>query len=495
MTLSRPHRAGFRRCGFVPPYLLRHLVGEGHPSATASVHPCGETLRIDATFRERREHAPQQTPARATTKADGGIRWVIHSAGNQEVLPGDVVRREGEPATSDPAVDEAYTWSGQVWDLFDQQFGRASFDGAGSTVSVTVHYGQDYDNAFWDGEQLVFGDGDGEIFERFTKPSDVLAHEFSHGVVQYTSGFVYRDQPGALNESVADVFAAMSVQHAAGQNADQASWLIGEGLFRPGVRATALRSMLAPGTAYDDPRLGKDPQVGSMADYVDTDEDNGGVHLNSGIPNRAFALAARAIGGRSWERAGKVWYAALTSAEIGSTADFRAFADATVAAAERLFGDSEVPDQVRAAWVEVGVLEVPAPDDVPADVAPVHPGPATPLPPADSPSDSPAPTTPVPQRVAVRRSGGFTGQIRSAELDLAADPRADELRQLLDRVDLQQVTRSSAAPDRFVYTVEVGEQSVTVGEQDLPPDLQRVVQIVLGSPGQRRDLGSGPAPS
>ena len=234
----------------------------------------------------------------------------------------------------------------------------------GSTVTVTVHYGQDYDNAFWDGEQLVFGDGDGEIFERFTKPADVLAHEFSHGVVQYTSAFTYNGQSGALNESIADVFAAMSIQHAAGQTADQASWLIGEGLFKPDIKATALRSMLEPGTAYDDPRLGKDPQVGSMADYVDTTEDNGGVHLNSGIPNRAFALAARSVGGHSWEQTGKVWYAALTSSAVGASTDFREFADATVAAATQLFADTAVPDQVRAAWVEVGVLDGSVPVDV-----------------------------------------------------------------------------------------------------------------------------------
>ena len=349
-------------CAFVPPYLLRHLVTEDHPSVAAG-EPSGHTLRIDAAFRERREQASAEPSSRATAAAQDTDRWVIHSAGNEETLPGAVVRAEGDPASDDASVDEAYAWSQQVWDLYEQQFGRVSFDGAGSTVTVTVHYAQDYDNAFWDGEQLVFGDGDGEIFERFTKPADVLAHEFSHGVVQYTSAFTYNGQSGALNESIADVFAAMSVQHAAGQTADQASWLIGEGLFKPDVRATALRSMLEPGTAYDDPRLGKDPQVGSMADYVDTTEDNGGVHLNSGIPNRAFALAARSVGGHSWEQTGKVWYAALTSSSVGASTDFREFADATVAAATQLFADTEVPDQVRAAWVEVGVLDGSVPVD------------------------------------------------------------------------------------------------------------------------------------
>ncbi|HEY5979327.1 MAG TPA: protealysin inhibitor emfourin [Microlunatus sp.] len=480
-------------CTFVPPYLLRHVAAEDHPTvAAAAEHPCGHTLRIDAAFRAQRAQATAELSARASTSlAEDADRWVIHSADNEETLPGRAVRADGDPAGDDASVDEAYEWSQQVWDLYEQQFARVSFDGAGSTVTVTVHYGQDYDNAFWDGEQLVFGDGDGQIFERFTKPADVLAHEFSHGVVQYTSGFAYNGQSGALNESIADVFAAMSVQHAAGQTADQASWLIGEGLFKPDIKATALRSMLAPGTAYDDPRLGKDPQVGSMADYVDTTEDNGGVHLNSGIPNRAFALAATTLGGHSWEQAGKVWYAALTSDQVGASTDFREFAEATVTAAGQLFAGTAVPDQVRATWVEVGVLDGSAPVDVvgPGDARPEPEPPSAP--PAPGRSDAEPGTPGAAQKVAVRRSGGFTGQVRSAELDLSVDPQAAEVRQLLRQVDLQNVTATGGAvPDRFVYTVEVGEQSVTLGERDLTPDLQRVVQIVLGS-GTPTELGGG----
>ena len=89
-------------------------------------------------------------------------------------------------------------------------------------------------------------------------------------------------------------------QYTAGQPAAEASWLIGEGLFTPAVHGVALRSMRAPGTAYDDPVLGKDPQPATMADYVETEDDAGGVHTNSGIPNHAFFLAATAIGGNSW---------------------------------------------------------------------------------------------------------------------------------------------------------------------------------------------------
>ena len=282
----------------------------------------------------------------------------VHTANNTESLPGEVVRSDGDPPVGDPAVDEAFDSSGQVWDLFDSQFGRQSIDGRGGTVSITVHYGRDYDNAFWDGTQLVFGDGDGQIFERFTKPMDVMAHEFTHGVTQFTVGLAYQDQPGALNESISDVFASMAKQRMLGQTAAEADWLIAAGLFMPGINAKALRSMLEPGTAYDDPQIGRDLQVGSMADYVETDADSGGVHINSGIPNRAFALAALDIGGYSWEKPGQVWYDTMVNGQLSAHASFESFAQATVTSAGRLFpNDTSVAEKVEAAWVQVGLLD------------------------------------------------------------------------------------------------------------------------------------------
>ena len=367
-------------------------------------------------------------------------------------------------------------------DLFAELFDRRSVDGRGSTLSVTVHYGQRYDNAFWDGSQLVFGDGDGEVFERFTKPMDVMAHEFTHGVTQFSANLTYQGQSGALNESVSDVFAALTKQRVLGQDAGAADWLIGEGLFRPGIAARALRSMLEPGTAYDDPQLGRDPQVGSMADYVETEEDNGGVHLNSGIPNRAFALAAVALGGPSWERAGRVWYDTLTGGAIASDVDFVGFAEATVASAGRLFpDDADVATRVRDAWAEVGVLAAETPGATPA--VPVDAAPAAPPAPA-------APGVPAAEArtVAVRRSGGFAGAVRAAELDLDGDPQGPEVRRLLLDTDLTRLAGSRPAADRFVYTVAVGEWQLTVPEQDLTPELDQVVRIVLGGSG-RLDLG------
>src|SRR5262249_42131489 len=137
----------------------------------------------------------------------------------------------------------------------------------------------------WDGQQMVFGDGDGVLFIGFTKAVDVIGHELTHGVTQYECGLEYHDEPGALNESISDVFGTLVKQYALKQDVTAGDWLIGNGLLAPSVNGKALRSMKDPGTAYDDPQLGRDPQPAHYKNYVRTSEDNGGVHLNSGIPN------------------------------------------------------------------------------------------------------------------------------------------------------------------------------------------------------------------
>ena len=444
-------------CQFVPPYLLRNVAERAQNPLASTASEA--TLAVDDRLRATRDAVREQV---TVTPVVTGVTRQVHDANNTEVLPGVLVRADGDPISGDIAVDEAFDSSGQVLDLFASQFDRQSADGNGSPLSITVHYGRNYDNAFWDGTQLVFGDGDGQIFERFTKPMDVMAHEFTHGVTQFTVGLTYQGQSGALNESISDAFASMAKQRALGQSAGDADWLIGEGIFLPGVNARALRSMSEPGTAYDDPQLGKDPQVGSMADYVNTTADNGGVHLNSGIPNRAFALLAVDLGGESWSVAGKIWYDALVAGELSPTADFESFARATLSSARRLFGnDQSVAAKVEAAWTTVGVLG----DQI-----------ALGDPPAESGAAAPPGT---PSVVAVRRSGGVAGATRTGELDLNSDPEGEEIRQLLMLVETEQLSISIPAPDRFVYTLEFGDWRLTVPEQDLTPELYRVVTIVL----------------
>lgn len=347
------------RHGIVPPYLLQHLSRLDRDDLRPAAEAARRALLSDLRPRPGR---PTALPDRSAAPVDPtGTERTIGDARGTEVLPGGVVRREGDAPTGDPAVDEAYDGLGATYALFADVFGRASIDGAGLPLLATVHYGQAYDNAFWDGEQMVFGDGDGQVFGRFTASLSVIGHELAHGVTQFTADLVYAGQSGALNESVSDVFGALVEQHSRGQSAADASWLIGEGLFTDQVEGSALRSMKAPGTAYDDDVLGRDPQPATMADYVETTDDNGGVHLNSGIPNHAFYLVATALGGNAWDAAGPIWYDALTSGDLYPTADFAEFAAATARAAAARFGDeSREHVAVREAWSAVGLPLDPA---------------------------------------------------------------------------------------------------------------------------------------
>jgi Zn-dependent metalloprotease len=335
-------------CSIIPPYLLERIA-QHHPD-DAVRERVQATLRHDTNMRSLRASLPARSTA--PLAATGAGPFVVHDAHHGTDLPGDLVRSAGDPPSGEQAVDEAYAGVEATLALYAEVYDRSSYDGNGAQVVSTVHYDNDYDNAFWNGTQLVFGDGDGTVFLRFTKPIDVIGHEFTHAMTQYTSGFTYEGQSGALNESISDVFGSCVKQRVLGQDVTQADWLIGEGILAPEVQGKALRSMKEPGTAYDDDVLGKDPQVGSMDDYVDTEDDNGGVHTNSGIPNRAFALAAIAMGGNAWDGAGQIWYAALTSG-IGADTNFAGFAAATLEAARTVSADAE--QAVGDAWSTVGV--------------------------------------------------------------------------------------------------------------------------------------------
>jgi Zn-dependent metalloprotease len=350
----------------VPPYLLLRLTELEDPELAPVAEAARKSLALDAPFRVARvgetpppaARTPRRTPRRraAAPRALEGPHRTIFDAGNTEALPGTVARKEGSEPVDDDAVNEAYDGFGQTHTLFHDAFGRASIDDNNLPLLGTVHYGKDYDNAFWNGERMVFGDGDGIVFRRFTASLSVIGHELAHGVTQHSANLTYQGQSGALNESVSDVFGALVEQHSLGQSAAKASWLIGAGLFTDRVKGTALGSMKAPGTAYDDDVLGKDPQPATMDDYIDTADDNGGVHLNSGIPNRAFYLTARSIGGNAWEGAGRIWYDTITAGSIRADCDFAQFAAATADVASARFGvGSAEHDAVAEAWATVGV--------------------------------------------------------------------------------------------------------------------------------------------
>lgn len=347
-------------CCIIPPHMADQIVRNGDEDQR---NWAMETLIVSEQFRGRR--AAVGGIATFTMPA-GEKRRTIFDAKNGTELPGTPVRHEGEPPTGDIAVDEAYEGAGATYDLFEEIFERNSIDDRGMRLDSTVHYGQKYDNAFWNGSQMVYGDGDVQLFNRFTISIDVIGHELTHGVTEYEAGLIYNGESGALNESMSDVFGIMVKQRVNDQKVDQSNWIIGEGLLTEQVKGVGIRSMKAPGTAYDDPVLGKDPQPAHVKDMYKGTGDNGGVHINSGIPNHAFYLAAMEMGGYAWEKAGKVWYIALRD-RLRQRSNFKRAASVLLTIAGELYGvNSAEQKAIRNAWEKVGVL------------APEKPAPATP---------------------------------------------------------------------------------------------------------------------
>jgi Zn-dependent metalloprotease len=262
---------------------------------------------------------------------------------------------------ADTAVNEAYDHSGDTFDFFHEVFGRNSLDDAGMTLISSVHVGeadggdrfQPMNNAFWDGGQMAYGDGDGEVFQGFTRSLDVVGHELTHGVQSFSSNLLYRGQSGALNEHFADVFGVLVRQWRRKESATAASWLIGTDVLVPAPTRRGIRDMEHPGTAYrDDPALGTDPQPAHMNDLYLGPADSGGVHINSGIPNRAFVLVAQALGEPAWETAGTIWYEAMM--QLSRTSQFADLATITAQIAGDRF-NATTKKAVRAAWKKVGL--------------------------------------------------------------------------------------------------------------------------------------------
>lgn len=347
------HRRSPIAC-IVPPDLLRDVIRDGTP---AERETAAETMAIDQTFRTLRAAFSATLAANpAVMRPMGGAgghphRSIYDQKNRQTMALGTVARTEGSRKVKDPAVNEAYDGLGATYKFYWEVLERNSIDNAGMPLLGLVHFGTNYANAFWDGQgHMFFGDGDGRLFTRLTASLDVIGHELAHGVTQYQANLVYQGQSGALNESISDVFGSLTKQYARQETADKASWLIGEDVVGPALKP-ALRSMKAPGTANK-----YDKQPADMDGYVDTAADNGGVHVNSGIPNRAFYLTATALGGYAWDKAGRIWYDTLRDPQLKSTGGFRSFARATVRQAQTRFGAAAAEvDAVRAGWAGVKV--------------------------------------------------------------------------------------------------------------------------------------------
>ncbi|KAF4634765.1 hypothetical protein G7Y89_g3347 [Cudoniella acicularis] len=307
-------------------------------------------------------------------------------ASREEDLPGVLKRSEGDPPLNikgDPNVDLCYDNFGIAFEFFHKVFGRNSIDGKGGPLIGIVNFGFYFPQATWSVSKanmqhvLVFGNGwDNDpwnhgapmktfagMFGGLVGSLEVVVHEMMHGITQIHVKLLGLKQPGALDEHLSDVFGIMAKQWHKKQTVEQADWLIGEDCLIPEQKGFALRSFANPGTAYefgsDDFNFrgpAKDPQKSKYTDRFKGSEDRYGVHIDSGIPNKAFYLLAKKLGGYSWEKAGQIWYSALTSNEVPKNCEFRRWARHTVDAAEKDpgFGKS-VADKVTEAWMEVGV--------------------------------------------------------------------------------------------------------------------------------------------
>lgn len=352
-------------CSIVPPQLFERVLRHGSPEERDAAIG---TLSVDHSIRLARAQnaALAAQPVRRVVAIPGGrgnVHRTIYDAQHRnDQQATKLLRDEGQPESPDVSANEAYDALGDTYRFYWDVLSRDSIDDAGLPLVGEVHFGRRYDNAFWDGHRMMFGDGSGTMFTGFTKAIEVVGHELTHGVTQATINLLYTGQSGALNESISDVFGCLVKQYKLGQTADQASWLIGEGILGPALHGVALRSMKAPGTAYDG-----DDQPANMKDFVNTTSDNGGVHTNSGIPNHAFYLAATAIGGNAWERAGKIWYQVMALRAVPPDAQFHTFAQATLITASALYGSTSVESKAVAdAWAQVGVL---TPTQLPAATA------------------------------------------------------------------------------------------------------------------------------
>jgi Zn-dependent metalloprotease len=337
-------------CSFVPPHILRSIAERGDAVQRDLAHAALEIA--DGVRAERRLLA---SLVGALGLSASGKRRTVYDALHSKTLPGRLIRGESDRPTKDDAANEAFDGSGQTYDFYRNVLGRDSIDGRGMRLDSSVHFSKDYNNAQWNGRQMIYGDGDGKIFGRFTKSLDVIGHELTHGVTQHTAALDYHDQSGALNEHFSDVLGILVKQYTLKLTADKSDWLIAAGLFTPAINGKAIRSMKAPGTAYDDKLLGKDPQPANMKNYKQQAADAGGVHVNSGIPNHAFYLTATALGGNAWEIAGKIWYETLTK-KLKHDSQFQHCADATYAVAvERYGATSNAAKAVASGWAEVGL--------------------------------------------------------------------------------------------------------------------------------------------
>ena len=255
---------------------------------------------------------------------------------------------------TDPAAVSAHSYAEVVYDFYKNMFNRNSIDGNGMSIDSVVHYGSKHNNAYWNGYKMIYGDGDGSYFTAFSGDLDVVAHEMTHGVTSYTCDLNYENQSGALNESLSDVFGVLiqtydkyDVANGGEWKFNPLDWVVGDEIYTPGIQGDALRSLANP-TLYNQPA-----HMDNYKNLPNTESgDYGGVHINSGIPNKAAYNLASNIG---CEKIARIYYRAMTQ-YFNNTTSFKEAKLGLVQSAKDLYGDYSVEvDAVNNAFSSVGI--------------------------------------------------------------------------------------------------------------------------------------------
>ncbi len=328
------------QCTIIPPYILEELAKRGNTS-------CKKTLNDTQRILQKRNTVLNNLLIQENEEGKGD-RYIYDSK-NEYKQRVALIRKENDAKVDDVIVNEVYDMSGFVKDYFKTSFDLNSIDDNGMDVISNIRYGKDYNNAFWDGDEMTYGEGDGIQFQDFTKAIDVIAHELMHGVTQFLANLEYQAQSGALNEHFSDVFGTIIKQKYLKQDVTCADWLIGDLIVTEKFPGKAIRSMKAPGTAND-----FDSQPEHMDNFYTGLSDNQGVHINSGILNKAFYLTALEIG---IDDSALLWFETLKV--LWRTANFNDLVDNLLITSKELIAQDKVTTNATAAilnsFVSVGL--------------------------------------------------------------------------------------------------------------------------------------------
>jgi Zn-dependent metalloprotease len=341
-------------CHIVPEEVLKRLEADSSFSLEQR-KKFADTMKIDVELRKLRTQAGKLTRVVSRLAAPNAMALVaappaitVFDCTHSQTLPGAQLP---DPVNStDATAKRTFVETNSVATFYSQVFGRNSIDGAGMGMISSIHYGTDYNNAFWNGSQMTYGDGDGAVFIDFTNGNDVIGHELTHGVTQHSLQLNYTNEAGGLNESLSDCFGSMFRQWEAKQNVNQADWLIGKDIMGPDALQkglTCLRDMANPAAKHC-----LAPQPTKFSQY----QPGMDPHESSGIPNLAFYTVAMAVGGNSWDKVGQIWYKSMTGFGPSPAMKMKAFADRTRAVAAQLNpGDTALAGAVDAGWKKVGL--------------------------------------------------------------------------------------------------------------------------------------------